>query len=68
MLCQAVTQLHLICGIGKLTAAKKLRDGAQLNAIGDIIADIETATEQATLFINDCYGYKTTSMTDCRIQ
>ena len=56
------------CGIGKLTVVKKLRDGAQLNAIGDISADIETATEQAMLFISDCYGYKTASMTDCRIQ
>ena len=31
-------------------------------------ADIEKAIDQATLFISEYYGYKTASMTDCRIQ
>ena len=55
-------------GIGKLTIVKKLRQGVILDAVGDVAADISTAIDQATLLISDCYGFKSTSMTDCRIQ
>ena len=34
----------------------------------DTSADLATAVEQATLFISDCYGFQSNSMTDCRIQ
>ena len=51
--CDTVAPYH---GIGKLG---KLRN---------ISGTIEHAIEQATLFISNCYGFKSTSMTDCRIQ
>ena len=51
-----------------MTLLKKLRDGAQLHAVSNISGTIESAIEQATLFLSDYCGFKSTSMTDCRIQ
>ena len=62
--CDTAAPYH---GIGKLTVVKKLREGALLDAVGDTSADLATAVEQATLFISDCYGFQSNSMTDCRI-
>ena len=54
-------------GLAKITAVKKLTEGAQLNSVGNNSAEIAMAIEQSTLFISDCYGFRLTSMTDCRI-
>ena len=62
--CDTVAPYH---GIGKLTIVKRLRDGVQLHAAGNFSGTIESAIEQATLFSSDCYCFKSTSMTDCRI-
>lgn len=63
--CDTVAPDH---GTGKITVVKKLSEGAQLNAVGNDSADIAMAIEQLTLFIIDCYGFRLTSMSDCRIQ
>ena len=63
--CDTVAPDH---GTGKINVVKKISEGAQLNAVGNDSGDITMAIEQLTLFISDCYGFRLTSMTDCRIQ
>ena len=55
-------------GICKMTFTKILNDAAKLKLIGDMEASVENVIEEAAIFISDCYGFKSSNMTQCRVQ
>ena len=54
-------------GIGKTTALSVASKGHKLDLLGDVTANINKVTEQATSFMASCYRLNTcSSMTHCR--
>ena len=54
-------------GIGKGTVSKKLKEGLQLEYLGNLQSDLSLVQKECTVFMSSCYGILSESMTQCRL-